>query len=733
MNLQLTKIRLAVAGALAIYVAFSPALSFAATTDVAEIDSMEPEQVVITGDNKIQASDVAPSQISLDATQPQSIMNQHFIEENAVAGSNYADLINLTPSVMSIDPNGSGLMESQSLTIRGFQDGQYNLTFDGIPWADSNDFTHHSTVYFMPQDMGEIVVDRGPGQASTIGDATFGGTIGINSKDVSNSRGGEVYGSAGSWRTGLLGAEYNTGVMKDANDSKLYISVKALDSNGFLTESNQSRENIFVKYEMPVSGTTTMTLVAMYNHTLQYVPYGSTPQQQALYGYNFGLVKDVHSESNHDWNYDQLKSDFEYFGLKSRQGSWTIDNKLYTYAYYHNGYSGANTGSVTAADTVADGGTTNGPNNVPGVQMHNNNRSIGDVLRAYNEIGSGKLETGVWFDYQKDDRFQQDVDWTLGGIPYGGEKNGGSIQRAMNNTLTTFQPYVQYAWSLTPEWTVTPGVKYDSFKRDLSASVNQKTEVPFQGSETWSKLLPALDTHYALSQNASLYAQYSEGFLAPNLNVFYKTAPDLGSVKPTTTKNYQIGTNYVAGNFNLGADVYRIDSTSLASATACPAGYTGCATLVPGARFDGVELEGTYKVTSAFSIYGNAAQNNYSTSDGSVLQNTPKKNAALGVIYQQGDLYSALTAKYAGSRYSNVDAGGNNLYFGGYTLTNFDLSYKMSSLKDFGNGNAKVSLKVGNLFNREGNFASLNSNPAGNPLYYVMPSRNYQISLAVPF
>ena len=92
-----------------------------------------------------------------------------------------------------------------------------------------------------------------------------------------------------------------------------------------------------------------------------------------------------------------------------------------------------------------------------------------------------------------------------------------------------------------------------------------------------------------------------------------------------------------------------------------------------------------------------------------------------------------MTTKYAGSRYSNVDASGNNLYFGGYSIASFDLSYRMSGLQEFGRGNAKVSLKVGNLFNREGNYASLNSNVAGNPLYFVMPSRNYQVSLAVPF
>ena len=87
----------------------------------------------------------------------------------------------IAPSVWSVDPNGPGMMESQSggPYLRGFANGQYNVTFDGIPWGDSNDFTQHSTSYFMPQDTGSIVVDRGPGDASNIGNATFGGTMAV--------------------------------------------------------------------------------------------------------------------------------------------------------------------------------------------------------------------------------------------------------------------------------------------------------------------------------------------------------------------------------------------------------------------------------------------------------------------------------------------------------------------------------------------------------------------------
>src|SRR5487761_2792354 len=163
--------------------------------------------VVTAAENPASAIYQAPTQASLLATEPQSIINQHYIQENASAGANYTDIISIAPSVVSIDPNGPGMMETQSLTIRGFQDGQYNVTFDGIPWGDSNDFTHHSTSYFMPQDIGGIVIDRGPGDASNIGNATFGGTVAVTSKLPSAVAETSLYGSTGSWNTLLYGAQ----------------------------------------------------------------------------------------------------------------------------------------------------------------------------------------------------------------------------------------------------------------------------------------------------------------------------------------------------------------------------------------------------------------------------------------------------------------------------------------------------------------------------------------------
>jgi len=699
-------------------------------------DDTPPSQTItVTGQavKETSATAVAPTRTSLDAIQPQSIIGEKFIQESAAAGANYSDIVNIAPSVVSVDPNGPGLMESQSLTIRGFQDGQYNVTFDGIPWGDSNDFTHHSTVYFMPQDMGSIVVDRGPGQASTVGPATFGGTIAADSKAVPMQRAGSVYGSFGSWSTGLVGAEYDGSTGGGPGAAHYLIDAKALRSDGFLTNSPQQRQNVFFKLVKPIDADTELSFVLMRNHTVQHVPYGATPAQQQLYGYNIGLVNDPTSQMNSAYNYDQLNSDFGYVGLKLDRGPWKVDNKLYTYGYFHQGYNGANPGSLAGTD----GGTAISPNDVPGQHMHMNYRSVGDVVRTSRAFGADALQFGLWVDHQTNSRFQQEIDWTQGmapslvnTLPSGA---ASSIDRDQNNTLTMIQPYVQYSWKPAAQWTVTPGLKYVSFKRTMDAAVNQKTLAPFSGGHTWTKTLPSIDAHYAVAPNLSLYAQYAKGFLAPNMNVFYKTAPNFDTVKPTQTDNYQVGANWVSHELSLGADVYRIDSTNLSSAAACPAGVNGtCFNTSAGVKFSGAEAEATYVLGSGFSVYGNLGINNWSTNDGSVLQNSPKHTSTLGLIYQDMGWYASLMAKNVGSRFSNVDANGNNLTLGAYTVANLDVSYTLPRSL-VGARTVKLGFKVDNLFDHRGDFASTNSDINGNPLFFVVPARSYQANFSMSF
>ena len=83
----------------------------------------------------------------------------------------------IAPSVAGITSNGGGIGDYNVITMRGFPDGEFNVTFDGIAFGDTNNPTHHGADYFPASTIGAAVVDRGPGAAGDLGQANFGGAI----------------------------------------------------------------------------------------------------------------------------------------------------------------------------------------------------------------------------------------------------------------------------------------------------------------------------------------------------------------------------------------------------------------------------------------------------------------------------------------------------------------------------------------------------------------------------
>lgn len=717
----------------------------------------------------------APTQGSLKAGQPQSIINQHYIENTQAATANYSDIVSIAPSVVDIEPNGPGLGNSKGLSIRGFQDGQYNLTWDGIPVGDSNDFTHHSAEYFMPQDIGQIIVDRGPGNASTIGYATFGGTISLLTKEPLDKPQTTLYGSFGSFGTAVLGAEFDTGVMKNYGDMRAFIDYRQLKSDGYLSGASTQRKNLFIKAEKPVGDNSLLTFVSMVNRnsggnaaivgatSAPYVsvskyPYTSTlPGQIQKFGPNYGLSSNPLSQAYTGYNYDEFQTDFEYLGLKTSVGDVQIDNKLYTYAYYHSGWNGLdpngggcdygqvnclNPDGTFPAGADTPNGTINGANNIPGQHMYLNYRNWGDLLRMHQTFGPGTLHYGVWLNYQTYHRYNSEIDfsdnqaWNASGTyPNGISK---AVDRLINGTFTTAQPYIQYDWNLTSQLQLRGGLKYAWFQRHDNAPVEQKSKQPLDYTQTWSKLLPAVELHYAIAPNWSAYAQVAKGYLAPNENLFYIPNPQTGAsaVEPEQTTNYQVGTTWRSKALTLSGDLYNIDFTNLVqSRTVAGQKYFYNA---GGVKYRGAEMEATYYIGSGISLYGNAAYNQAKQdSDGLQLAGVPKTTGAAGVIYNRGAWYASLIAKYIGSNYGDigVDANGNpaGIYqIPSSTILNAAVNYTVQDASFLPHG-TKIGLQLFNLTNNT-KINSLAGYTGGNvPLFYTNAGRSFMVNFSVPF
>ena len=728
-------------------------------TDQVRAHSLDP--VLVTA-QALHGPQSAPSQGSLVATQPQSIVGEDFIQNNEAPGANYTDAIKFTPSVWIVDPNGPGLMESLGTSIRGFQDGQFNVTLDGIPWGDSNDFTHHSTSYFMSQDLTNVVVDRGPGNAATVGDATFGGTIYMQSSDPKRAQGITALLSFGSFNTRLQGARFDTGEIGGWGGTRAFLSIKHLSTDGYLTNAFLDRTNAFLKVVQPVNDFTDITLVSNLNKIKQSPPIGATPNQMAAFGVNYGYNNDQTSQGYYNYNVDKITTDYEYIGINSKFSGWTIDNKLYTYAYYHDGWNGYDVGGVLPNGTTDIGdfqnGTSNGANNVPGQLLTNNYRSLGDILRLSRELGPGDLQFGGWFDHQTNYRRLVDIDFTDNGayttnflgpnVPPGSVPAAAYTDRLQHNQLFSRQAYVQYVWHVIKDLDVTAGDKYINFERDIVAPVNQGTLLPLDYKQTWTRNLPSVDVHYKLADNWSAYAQYSKGFLAPNLNVLYVVDPSKNTVNPQGTTNVQVGTTWVGQAWNVSLDAYTINFSNEIASTAIN-GFKQFYNL-GAVKYKGVEAEGTYVIGFGLSVYANASYNSARlVADQSWVPETPDRTAALGLLYNQGPLHASLIDKYVGRRYGDTVSATTptgasileNVYpLGGYSTADAAVNYffneSFMALK-----NAKIGVTLQNITDRKSiyflNGYTSGGTPAGyvngNPLFFRLPGRSVQLNLSASF
>jgi len=91
----------------------------------------------------------APAKSSLNTGQPETILNRPYIEDFSAPQADYVSLLAIAPSLTGQDVNGPGLSDGNvKNTLRGIPDGNFGMSYDGVPFGDTNGPTHHSISYF---------------------------------------------------------------------------------------------------------------------------------------------------------------------------------------------------------------------------------------------------------------------------------------------------------------------------------------------------------------------------------------------------------------------------------------------------------------------------------------------------------------------------------------------------------------------------------------------------------
>ena len=719
------------------------------------------------------AQSMAPTESRLEATQPESIINLQTIQNQIAPTADYAMIAALAPSVTNFSTNGPGLNESKP-TLRGFTDGSYNVTIDGIPFGDGNDYTHHTTSYFPAKLLGRVTVDRGPGTASTIGMATFGGTMALETKDPRTTESFVPTLSYGSWKTRLAHFEANTGLLPKANGGSLIASYQYMDSDGYKTFGTLRRNTYFFKYLQPIGkeGRTTLTFMGEYNNIKFNNPNASplTGQQIITLGRNFGTTNDPTSLDYYGYNYQVKQTDTGFVALDSDLGGgWKLSDKVYTFSYNNSSHeSPASNGGATivAGKTVAG-------KDLAGRFKVNSVRSVGDTFALSHDDAMGTFRTGAWFDYQHGPRYQIALDYNtanaqkLGMLetpsgyldPLAPSTKGGYVY-TMHFYTRTWEPYVEYQWHPIQNLTLTPGLKYMWIQRAIEAPINQtKNLLPAFYNQVYSKPLPLATANYRIAPHWSAYAQFANGLLTPPLAFFQEDNPQLNQVKPQTTTNYQLGTVYKTNRFNADFDGYFIRSHNLPVTIPNPATNPApngtnspndtITQVARGAYYYGVEMQGTFYVGSGLSLFANASRN-YGTYEGSKrrIDSLSQVTAGYGFVYDKQGFFASLMSKYSGqyTTYTATPAspdlplapGTLSIIQGGYTMYDLSLGYgakleHAGFLKSF-----KARLQINNVFDRNVILLKSAKATAGalNPLtstYNPLTPRGYFLTVSTEF
>lgn len=671
-------------------------------------EGVEVREVVVNVEAQSKASAAAPTKGNLKETQPESIITHKFIELATPEIGNYTTTMLIAPSLSGITSNGGGVGEYNKVNMRGFSDGQYNLTYDGIFFGDTNDPTHHPASFWPGSTIGAVVVDRGPGAAGDLGQANYGGAIHLFSPEVSDAMGFSQKATFSSFGTQGYVSTLNSGHIAQLGGTKILLNFDERKSDGELSYSGGQAQNQLFKSVTPFGDRYSLTLFAAHNFTRfnqSDAGPGETWNQVLAFGKNWALNNDPASEHYFGNNWQKKQTDFEYIDFKGAPG-WgiTFEDQAYTYFYSNKtlsvndvtGFQGTDLNGSTygaSVSTNTDAPKFNGSTNLTssttdlgGYDKGNRYRVFGDIMRVNKDWSFGTLKLGAVIETSSTDRHNILYDLTTGNpdnryaaISNGAPQNYKTFELSHWNQ---YQVFADFEWRPLTNLTVTPGFKYVNLTRSINALVENSgvtsfTRGPVSGSNTYDKPLYFLTTNYRILPYWSVYGQYATGFLIPALSTLQVNNLQLNQLKPQQSVNYQGGTVFSHGRITADADVYLIKLTNFAQPDPTGQFYINTGT----AQYSGVEGQAAYAFDFGLTLFANGSANAAKNTTTNVqVNNAPKWTDAAGAIYSHGPWQGSFTYKVVGAY--NYAAGQPELK--GYDNVNAAIAY------DFGNFKLKV-------------------------------------------
>jgi len=682
----------------------------------------EEVTVEAEGDASIAAQN-APVKGLLDAGSARSEITSSYIRNYTSPVTDFSDITQAAPGTVSWSVNGVG--DGQAKTFfRGFSDGNYTMTWDGVPFQDSNDPTHHSWAYVPAPAISYVDFDRSPGTASDIGPANFGGSIHMFSPKLSDTMSIQGSESYGSFNTNQFLGQFNSGTFWN-NKANFWLEGHHMTSDGYQTNNFQVRTAGTAKFTYKFSDKTYLSLVGTLVMVDSNTPDSdATRAQIAAHGDNFLLES---NQFNADGSYNALyyryytyhiPTNFEIITFTKDFGrGWKLETKPYTYSYSNHQHLQKDQSSETA--TVSATSAVN--------KLNQYNRG-GEITTLSAASKYGVFRAGAWYEYTTTNRYQIKSDprtW----VDAPGIKN---IRFHENFITNSVQPFVEYQLVAIPKWTITAGVKDAYYHMSLTQYADGKvvgnlgckpTDTPTTcpnsakhdaGYNDW---LPSFEANYRIKSNWSAYGQYGRGSVIPPSSVFDVTGAQVGvTPKPIVADTYQGGSVVKRNHVSFDADVYYIHyHNSYSSYTPSSGDNKGITYYYanPASNTVGFEAEGNIYLTHGLSLFlnGTVGQAKYESASAKAgtattpataaspsawVANAPHDTETEGLTYHDKNLDLGFFNKRVGSRWDDDGAYHQAVPYDPFQMSNLFLNYTVrgGSLFD----QSKIKLSVNNLF-----------------------------------
>lgn len=625
-----------------------------------------------------------------------AVVTREYLEnQNPV---NLTELMNRVPGSYIQRTGGENMLFGMRLSPRGYV--MHAFAEDGIPIRGISTYSPHALSEFNWYQADKIEVVKGS-TSTLFGSQAIGGVVNFQTRSAPLGFEGEVEGMVGSY--GFRREAITTGT----GDGRNGIRVSAVDthSDGWREHSSYDKQAVSLRSDHLLNNGDDLTL----RFTQSKYSTDQTSQMR---------LKEADYQNNPTLNY---------YG-----GAFDKNEAMRMSATYTHDLDSSSALSVTPYYRKIDRDSVSGISYVASPYEELVSQGSVGVMSRYHRDLDDVMKTRVTagLDYDVSSSHYDNLAIIVKSItlPSGAKqytnwalKPNVAKMYDFDATYTTASPYAQIEFSPITDLRLMVGYRQDTIKVDydnhLTATKTGNIR-PDSQDLSFNRGTPKIGATYQINPKTTVYANYSEGFRAPDSQMLFRPGVSQGSISLKSTVSYskEVGlrTN-VAGWFNYEATLYE---TILTNDILPVRDMTGVATMSAGngkSKHTGIEMGLYTKQIARWSGYATFTYKKHEylewvvdrktgeNYNGNAIEFSPKTLASLGISYApivlNGGKVSAEVVHF-GETWADP---ANTWKYDGYNLLNLHANYLTG--KQF-----EIFTKIDNVMNRK--YATAVSGPS---------------------